>query len=68
MPPPRSKQDPRNARPIPKHAPKGAVERHEKLKVERPRNVSPGPDRSATLPGKAQPRGTNQSEPDAPIG
>jgi hypothetical protein len=68
MPPPRSKQNPRTARPIPKHAPKVAVERHAKLKVERPRNISPGPERSATPPGKAQLRGTDQSEPDAPTG
>jgi hypothetical protein len=59
---------PKKTRPIPKHAPKGAVEHHAKLKAERRRVTGAAGDRPATPPAKADLRGGQQPKPDAPIG
>ena len=58
---------PKKTRPIPKHAPKGAVEHHAKLKAERRRVNGAAGDRP-TPQARAEIRGRQQSKPDAPTG
>jgi hypothetical protein len=49
-----ARHHPKKTRPIPKHAPPGAVEHHAKLKAEHVARASAAGERPTTPPGKSK--------------